>query len=263
MTAAAACAGCLIALTTAPPAAMAQRDSREISLEARSSEIDRRNDRLVFNDVVITQGDLGIEAGLAVGTGLSFEDSDWTFSRDVRLTSEGATIGADEAVLSFRSNQLVHARLLGSPVTFERASTRVPGRLTRGQAARADYDLETDSVRLSGDAWLCEGSNEITSDTIVYDLAAERVLADAGGESDGRVRILITPSEEGDGEPGPCTAPPFPSPPASRAPASGGTAQPPAPEIDDTGNDSGDPPDDPPDDDGNQGADTPAPDPAP
>ena len=85
-------------------------------------------------------------------------------------------------------------------------------------------------MRLSGDAWLCEGNNEITSDTIVYDIAAERVLADAGEDGDGRVRIVITPQQDEAGGPGQCgDPPPFPSrgrvvePPAKGAGENGQT----------------------------------------
>jgi lipopolysaccharide transport protein LptA len=193
--------GALLALVVACASpqhrAAAQSADLEISLDAASSEIDRKNNQLIFNDVEIRQGDLAIRARKAVGTGLSFENSDWTFSQAVTLTNAGAVIEADEAVLSFRAHRLARARLVGAPVTFERDSVQVAGQHASGQADRVDYDLDTGSVRLSGNAWLCESNNEITSDTIVYDIEAERVLADAGDDGDGRVRIVITPPGEG------------------------------------------------------------------
>jgi lipopolysaccharide export system protein LptA len=213
-----AAAGLTLGLLLAPPPAPAQDPELEISLEASSSEIDRRNERLIFNDVDIRQGDLSIRAKRAIGNGISFDDSDWTFSGAVELTSrDGSSIDADEAVLSFRANQLTRARLVGSPVTFQRASTQVEGQVARGRAARVDYDLTTSSLRLSGNAWLCEGGNEITSETIVYDIAAERVLADSSDEGgDGRVRIIITPSSE-QGDTRECGPPPPWQPPTAGA----------------------------------------------
>ena len=134
------------------PGVSAQSNELEIALDAASSEIDRKNDQLIFNDVEIRQGDLGIRARKAVGTGLSFENSDWTFSQAVELTSAGAVIEADEAVLSFRAHRLTRARLVGAPVTFEHDSTRVAGQRARGRAARVDYDLATGSNN-STTAW--------------------------------------------------------------------------------------------------------------
>ncbi|MEM9383605.1 MAG: lipopolysaccharide transport periplasmic protein LptA [Pseudomonadota bacterium] len=164
-----------------------------ILVDAADARIDRRTDELIFTDIIITQDTLSVRASRAVGTGLSFESSDWSFSGDVQLTSDGALIEAKEAVLTFRDNKLQTAELTGGPVTFRRESAKVAGRFARGRAQRVDYDLGNESVRLTGDAWLCEDGNEITSEVIVYDIEAEQVLADGGRGEDGRVKILITP----------------------------------------------------------------------
>lgn len=166
-----------------------------ILVDAADARIDRRRDQLVFTDIEITQGSLSVKARLAEGSGLSFENSDWTFSEDVRLASAGALIEADRALLTFRDNELVSARLRGAPVAFQRESRRVPGQVARGRAQRVDYEVAMGTIRLSGDAWVCEGGNEITSEVIVYEIAEERVLAESS-EGEGRVRILIQPNAE-------------------------------------------------------------------
>ncbi|MEO0424797.1 MAG: lipopolysaccharide transport periplasmic protein LptA [Pseudomonadota bacterium] len=185
--------------TSPEPAQTAAEDSEAepaILVDAADARIDRRTDELIFTDIIITQDTLSVRASRAVGTGLSFESSDWSFSGDVQLTSDGALIEASEAVLTFRDNKLQTAALTGAPVTFRRESKQVAGRFARGRAQRVDYDLANASVRLSGDAWLCEDGNEITSEVIVYDIDAEQVLADGGRGEDGRVKILITPGSD-------------------------------------------------------------------
>ncbi len=171
-----------------------------ILVDAADARIDRRTGELIFTDIIITQDTLGVRASRAIGSDLSFESSDWTFSGNVQLTDDGALIEAREAVLTFRDNQLQTAALVGEPVTFRRESTQVAGQFARGRAQRVDYDVANDSVRLSGDAWLCEGGNEITSEVIVYEIDAEQVMADGGRDEDGRVRILITPGSDEDSE---------------------------------------------------------------
>lgn len=167
-----------------------------ILVDAAEASVDRRNDKLVFTDIRITQGSLSVAARVAQGTGLSFENSDWTFSEDVRLASAaGALIEADEAQLTFRGNALVLATLTGTPVTFERESLQVPGERSRGRAERVDYDVQAGTIRLSGGAWVCHSGSEFISEVIVYEIAAERVLTDSG-ESGGRVKILIQPNSE-------------------------------------------------------------------
>ncbi|MGH8285142.1 MAG: LptA/OstA family protein, partial [Steroidobacteraceae bacterium] len=51
------------------------------------------------------------------------------------------------------------------------------------------------TVRLSEDAWLTDGRNEITGPVLVYDIREQRVQAagEPGGEE--RVRITINPSQ--------------------------------------------------------------------
>jgi lipopolysaccharide export system protein LptA len=50
-------------------------------------------------------------------------------------------------------------------------------------------------VRLSGGAWLSDGSNEIRGDTLIYNIGAERVVANPEEKDPGGVRITITPGK--------------------------------------------------------------------
>jgi lipopolysaccharide export system protein LptA len=165
-----------------------------IELEADSSEIDRKNNRLIFHNVEIRQGDLSIRADEAQGSNLESAEAEWVFTGAVQITSAGTRLDARQATLTFVGQRLRRARLEGTPVAFEqtRANARAP---TVGHAASVDYDFDAQILHLSGDAWLSEGQNEITGDSITYEIKAERVVAGAEEPGD-RVRITIVPPPE-------------------------------------------------------------------
>jgi lipopolysaccharide transport protein LptA len=49
------------------------------------------------------------------------------------------------------------------------------------------------TVRLSKDAWLSDGQNEISGPLLVYDIRAQRIQAATSPGSDQRVHIIIQP----------------------------------------------------------------------
>ena len=51
------------------------------------------------------------------------------------------------------------------------------------------------TVRLTGDAWLSDGTNEISGSTLVYDLNGQRVVANPDDQGDQRVRLTIQPKK--------------------------------------------------------------------
>lgn len=170
-----------------------------IDLDAASSEFDRRNSRLVFQRVQITQGPLRVTAAVAEATRLDFENSRWLFRGDVVIENGAARVSCNEAELQFMGHQLRTARLVGEPARFEQQrSGRDP---TQGRAGVIDYDVVASTVLLSRDAWLSDGANEVSGERISYDLRREYVTADAAGK--GRVRMRINPParEPQDGTP--------------------------------------------------------------
>jgi lipopolysaccharide transport protein LptA len=182
--------GALLALA-APLAVAAQpRASLPISVEADSSDFDYKNGVLVFTRVRITQGDARVEADRATATGLEFENSRWRLEGKVRIRAEGGSLASDTATVRFVNNEIQNAEVVGSPATFaqQRGDERAEGR-----AERIDYDLDSGRVRLSGGAWLSDGSNEITGSTLVYSMREERVVAEAGEQGGQPVRITINP----------------------------------------------------------------------
>jgi lipopolysaccharide transport protein LptA len=196
---------CLLALAFALVAPIARAQPvppGPIELEADSSEIDRKNNHLVFHNVQVRQGELSISADELQGSDLEAADAEWVFTGNVRIESAGAKLGAERATLNFASHRVRTAILDGSPVAFEQAR---PGATapTQGHASRVEYDFEAQILRLTGDAWLSEGQNEITGDSITYEIGAQRVVADADDRGE-RVRITIVPPPE--------TPPPAPEP---------------------------------------------------
>src|SRR6476619_4318844 len=69
------------------------RGAEKIVLSAVPLDIDYRNNKARFREVVITQGDLRIEAAEAnVVGGLDFENGEWTVSGNVRINAEGGNL---------------------------------------------------------------------------------------------------------------------------------------------------------------------------
>lgn len=198
-----------LALLAATALAANPRATLPISVEADSSDFDYRNGVLVFTRVRITQGDARVEADRATATGLEFENSRWLFEGNVRISAEGGALASEMANVRFTNNEIASAEVAGSPARFAQQRGE---RRAEGHAQRIDYDLSSGRVRLTGGAWLSDGSNEITGSTLVYSMQEQRVLADAADQGGTPVRITINPksppgAEATRPEPGPEPAP--------------------------------------------------------
>jgi lipopolysaccharide transport protein LptA len=188
-------AAALLGMLLAGAATAAPYDKQApINLEAASSDFDYRNNTLVFRQVRITQGQLTVEAAEANATGLEFSNAQWTLKGDVRITVPDGKLAANDAVVSFRDNQIARAEVRGTPASFEQR-LKESNQLARGRADAIEYDVRNGTVRLSGDAWLSDGQNEIRGNTLIYDVARQRVAANPGATDPGGVRITINPKE--------------------------------------------------------------------
>jgi len=144
-------------------------DLLPIVLDAESSSFDQKNGTIVFRGLQITQGELGIRADEAVASAVDFERSEWSFSGNVRITVESASIEADTALLVFENHALLTAELTGQPARFEDLSPTRPQPIS-GSANRLTFDNVDKVLRLSEGARLSEGSNEMTGCDLIYDL---------------------------------------------------------------------------------------------
>jgi len=181
----------LVIVTTGPAGAVMTGSRLPISLDADSSDIDRRADRLIFRGVTISQGDLGIKADEAVASTLDFANSEWMFTGSVSIRMQNATLNSDLARLRFTNYQLQHALIEGQPATFRQVES--DDSVTEGRALQLEYDASRNTIRLWRNAWLSESGNEISGNELTYNIAEERVIAASDAESGERVRILITP----------------------------------------------------------------------
>ena len=199
-------AGCAGLLGVA--AAQSPRSTEKIVMDAVPVEVNYRDNTAVFRDVVITQGDIRIEASEAnVKGGLDFENGEWTISGNVRIRAEGGNLKADKAVVWFRNNLISRATITGAPAEFEQK--REDGNLARGRANTMDYETSTGTVSFRENAWLTpDGCNEITGNQMVYNIKTQTMQGQTGGSAvpgaGGRVRIVIQPGSQRDK---PCSAP--------------------------------------------------------
>lgn len=201
-------AACCVGLLGVAAAAQSPRETQKIVVDAVPVDVNYRDNTAVLRDVVITQGDMRIEAAEAhVKGGLDFKDGVWTISGNVRINAEGGNLKADKAVVSFRDNLISHATITGTPAEFEQL--RKDGTTSRGRAPTIDYQTASGTVSFRDEAWLSDGCNEITGKQLVYNIKEQRVqgqpaIPSATPTGGGRVRIVIQPNSQS-GKP--CAAP--------------------------------------------------------
>ena len=163
-----------------------------INLEAASSDFDYRNNTLLFRRVRITPGH---DAGRS-------RRSARQRTRLRELGVEPVGLGADpragrplesgEAEVTFRNNEISRAVIRGQPASFEQR-LKDEQKLARGRASSIEYDVRAGTVRLSGNAWLTDGQNEIRGDTLIYDIGRQRIVGNPTGRDPGGVHITIKP----------------------------------------------------------------------
>ena len=195
------CALAALLLLGSVPCAMAQsglpagNSALPINLEAASSDFDYKNNTLLFKRVKITQGGLEVTAQQASATGLEFDNSEWRLTGDVVIVVPGGKLQSNEARVMFKNNAIASASIKGSPAQFEQ-QLKETKQVARGRAKAIDYDVKAATVRLTGDAWLTDGQNEIRGNTLVYDIGRERVQANPSEKDPGGVRITINPPKK-------------------------------------------------------------------
>jgi lipopolysaccharide transport protein LptA len=179
-----------------PATAAATRDPQlPILLDAQSTEVDLRTNTAVFNKVRITQGNIAISADqghASQTTALDFDNNLWIFRGNVKMTMDQGLLTADEAQITFVNKVLTRAVANGKPAEFEQTVAKT-GKLAKGRADLIDYDVSNGVVRLSKDAYLSDGQNEIRGESLKYNVRAQSVAAEAAEQGSQRVHIIITP----------------------------------------------------------------------
>jgi lipopolysaccharide export system protein LptA len=167
-------------------------EQQSISLDAQSSELDYKNNNLLFRKVRIAQGNMAVSADLAQATGLDFENSRWVFRGNVKITMDQGLLTSDEADIIFAKKLLAKALVNGKPAAFEQRIEKT-GKLARGRADTIEYDVAKGVVRLTKNAWLSDGQNEIRGESLKYNVLAQNIVAEGSEQGSQRVHIIITP----------------------------------------------------------------------
>jgi lipopolysaccharide transport protein LptA len=193
--------GFISAAGAAPPPAktpttpLSPLGNAPIVVDAASSEADLAKGTGVFTGITITQGAVHLSADRARGSyPVDFKNSHWTFDGHVRIddAEQHGSLRADQAVVDFRNGVIERATVTGKPAEFEQQRAET-GQLARGHADEITYDMNDGSVRLSKDAWLSDGQNEISGPLLVYNIRAQHIQAATPPGTEQRVHIVITP----------------------------------------------------------------------
>ncbi|MGB6450771.1 MAG: lipopolysaccharide transport periplasmic protein LptA, partial [Steroidobacteraceae bacterium] len=161
-------------------------------------DYDNRAQKTVLRgNVIVSQGDLRATADRAERQGLSGDDSRWTFTGHVHVSSAlQGNLDSDEATIDVRGNEMQDAVVTGAPANFEQTSSTT-GVLARGHADSIVYTVAAATVRLTDDAWLKYGDNEITAPALVYNLKTEQLQGASATDRKQRVHITILPKNGG------------------------------------------------------------------
>jgi lipopolysaccharide transport protein LptA len=172
-----------------------------ISLDAESSELDLKNQQLVFSKARISQGDLRVWADTASSANLDFANATWELEGNVRIESTDGVVEASAATVRFENHRLVSARAFGNPARFERTPPD-DEREIRGTAGEIALDATARTVTLTSNASVTDGANAITGKRLTYNLIEDRLLATSDGQTEDRVRVVIVPPEDTNESPG-------------------------------------------------------------
>ncbi len=186
-----------------------------------------------LKDVTITYGKMTVKADRALATSGDFKNSRWTFDGNVRINADPrGNLRSDEAIVEFEDSQLKRATATGNPAEFDQK--RADDIVARGHADTIVYEVGAGTVRLSNDAWITDGRNDIRGPVIVYNLVEEHVEATTSPGTE-RVHVTIAPNDApklngpGTNKPKPTADAPAPAPVGTDAGASpASTAQSPA-----------------------------------
>jgi len=168
-----------------------------INLDAQSSELDLKTNNVYFRKVRIAQGANSVTADQGQATrealGGNFENSLWVFRGNVKITMQGGLLSADEAEVDFAKKLLSKAVAHGKPAEFEQRLQKT-GKIAHGHADDIDYDAAKGVVRLTKNAWISDGQNEVRGESLKYNVLAQSIVADAADQNSQRVHIIITPT---------------------------------------------------------------------
>ena len=147
---------------------------------------------------------------------------DWTknglmvYTGDVKLTSDTLNLDGDRLELEQLGDGQYKAKVTGAPAHLlhqggEPDAQGQPDPPVTARGKTLIYDSQNGVADVIGDARVTRGEDEITGETIHYNVNERRIQA-AGG-SGGQVKIVIQPNNKNGGPTAPAPAPPAAKPP--------------------------------------------------
>jgi lipopolysaccharide export system protein LptA len=119
------------------------------------------------------------------------------YEGNVMLSQGSLSIAADRIEVHQDDQGMARGEATGQPVHFRQ---KLEGReeYLDARAKRVEYDARSETMRLTGNAWISQGSDELRGGVIVYDVRTERYQAQGASEDNkqGRVRAMIRPRTE-------------------------------------------------------------------
>jgi len=159
-------------------------------LEAERNHLAAENIDIVDTTRGITQ----IKADRAEATGTDLGNTRWVLTGHVQVYMPQGQLQANTATVQFTDQRIASIAAAGTPAQFEREVMRTgeaaPTDVT-GHAQQINYDLARNQVQLTGDSWLTDGCNDISTQQILYDITSQRVEASAAPGSSGQVHGTI------------------------------------------------------------------------
>lgn len=132
---------------------------------------------------------------------LTADSAEWVqggemqYQGNVSLQSDTLQLRGDRMTVTQSADGQFQAQVLGAPARLDHAGSPAAQGLAAqpvsAEAGRIDYDSRQGVIRLSQNARLVRGGDEVTGEQIDY-IVAERRIKAAGGQS-GQVRIVIQP----------------------------------------------------------------------
>ena len=151
------------------------------------SDLNEQQD-LYFEDVSLKKNNLNINSDGASITDLNNETTVFTFLGNVEIISDIVVIKCDKAVLEFKENELKNARFTGELSSFQQFDNQRE-LIASGTAEVFEYDHITNILRMETNAWVNNGSNEVSGNLITYNLVKRNIIADS--ENGLPVKLII------------------------------------------------------------------------
>ena len=129
------------------------------------------------------------------------------YTGNVVLSSDTLKLEGDRVELKQYAGGQYEARITGGPAKMNHAGNGADNPPVSARARTLNYDSRSGVLDLISDAYVMRGNDEITGDTIKYDVNQRRIQASGG--TGGQVKIILQPSS---GEPAAPSAAPGAAP---------------------------------------------------